>query len=50
LAGKDIHIRSAKGKPKNASVVVEYEGSWFHIDETDQATKEAFQLVKGLWK
>jgi len=47
--GKDIHIRSARVKPKNASVAVKYQGSWFYIEETDQATKEGFQLVKGLW-
>lgn len=49
LAGKDIHIRSARVKPKNASVAVKYQESWFYIEETDQATKEGFQLVKGLW-
>lgn len=50
LAGNDIRICLTTGKPKNASVAVKYRGAWFHIDETDQVTKEAFQLVSGLWR
>jgi hypothetical protein len=48
-AGRQLHIRHAEKKPKHALVRVQYRGSWFYIDETDQPTKEAFRLVSALW-
>jgi len=48
-AGRNLHIRYSEKKPKRALVRVEYRGSWYYIDETDQPTKEAFRLVSALW-
>jgi hypothetical protein len=49
LAGKDIHIRSSKDKPKTASLAVKYRGYWFYIEETDQPTKLFFRSMRLFW-
>lgn len=50
LAGKEVHILRADGRPTNASVAVKYRQSWFYIDETDQSTKLMFRVLRTLWK
>lgn len=48
LAGRDLHIHRSEGRPDKASVAMKYRGTWFYIDETDQATKTAFWLLHTL--
>ena len=50
LAGKEVRIFRADGRPGNASVAVKYRQSWFYIDETDQSTKLMFRVLRTLWK
>ena len=49
VAGKNISRRVSEKRPKTASVAVNYRGSWFYIDETDQTTKLMFRLMKTFW-
>ena len=50
LAGKAVRILRSGGPPANASVAVKYRQSWFYIEETDQATKLMFRILRALWK
>jgi hypothetical protein len=50
LAGKAVRILRARERPANASVAVKYRHSWFYIEETDQATKLMFRILRALWK
>ena len=50
LAGKAVRILRARERPANASVAVKYRQSWFYIEETDQATKLMFRILRALWK
>ena len=47
--GKDLRIRYTEARPEHASVAVKYRDGWFYIDERDQATKQFFRLLGGLW-
>ena len=42
-------IQSSKAAPDNAAVAVRYRGSWFYIDDTDQASKSTFALLGQLF-
>ncbi len=48
-AAKELRIHASTAKPKHASVAVQYRGTWFYIDDTDQATKRFFRLLATLW-
>lgn len=47
--GKGVRIRSSPDKPDGLSTAVKYRGYWFHIDETDQHTKQVFRLLRVFW-
>ena len=49
LVGNEIHFSRADERPNNAYLAVKYRGSWFYIDETDQATKLAFRILRILY-
>ena len=49
LPGKDIRIHQSARQPDTASVAVKYRETWFYIDDTDQATKSMFRLIRLLW-
>jgi hypothetical protein len=49
LAGRGIHVRASKGKPKRAAVAVKHRKFWFYIDETDMNTKLFYDMVRTLW-
>lgn len=48
VIGGTFTVKTACGKkpPANASVAVRYRGYWFYIDDTDQATKSTFLLLR----
>ena len=43
-----IAIRSAKTRPRDASVAVEYHGWWFFIDGRDSRSKRSFMILRTL--
>jgi hypothetical protein len=49
LVGAKLSIRRSEKRPQNASVAVQYRGSWFYIDETDQSTKRVFRMLYAFW-
>lgn len=44
-----LKIHSAKEKPENAFVAVEYQDYWFYIDHSDHTSKQAFGLLTYLF-
>lgn len=46
---RDLRIRSAKKRPADAAVAVQYRNSWFYIDDGDLLTKQYFRLAGVLW-
>jgi hypothetical protein len=50
LAGKDVRIQRASRRPQKASVWIRYRGDYYFIDEQDQLTKAAFQLLRVLFQ
>jgi len=43
-----IKIRSSTQRSGNATVQIEFRGSWFHIDATDTQSKRAFAFLRTL--
>ncbi len=50
LAGKDVRIQRASRRPQTAAVWVRYRGEYYYIDDRDQLTKAAFQLLRVLFQ
>jgi hypothetical protein len=48
VTGELFTVRACRGKkpPASAAVAVPYRGYWFYIDDTDQATKSTFVLMR----
>jgi hypothetical protein len=44
-----IRIRSAKQKPNDAFITVQYRNNWFWIDDDDVGSKAAFAQLMGLF-
>ena len=44
-----LRIRSAKFRPSNAAISINYRGSWFYIDDTDIDSKSTFALLGQLF-
>ena len=49
LTGKNLRIHSSKNKPARASVIINYRGYWFYIDDTDLHTKKFFRTLRSVW-
>ena len=49
IVGSRLHIFRSRSEPENAYVAVKYHDWWYYIDETDQPTKQFFQLLTVLW-
>jgi len=44
-----VRVQSSKGKPADASTVVQYRGQWFWIDDRDLRSKRAFAFMLMLF-
>lgn len=44
-----LKIQSSTSRPAHAARAVQYRGYWFFIDDADQKTKLAFNLLRSLW-
>lgn len=45
VTNKLFAVRAQDDTPNNASVAVQYRGSWFYIDDSDMSTKNTFRLL-----
>ena len=49
VTGELLTIRSDSSRPKNATLMVFYRGTWFYIDDSDLKSKSTFALLSQIF-